>query len=257
MYLDSLRDPFPEADIEWRITRGGVKNGKAWAKCLAYVANRAVMDRLDEVCSPENWQNEYNPGPDGGVICGISIRINEEWVTKWDGSKNTDIESVKGGLSGSMKRAGVQWGIGRYLYHLTEGFAEISPRGKRNGSAKDKAGKTEYFKWDAPALPEWALPGGAGKPSGTPSPTPRPAASQAPVDNPPPPPPTPAPRPTPSQVERIVNAFDKIAVTRAAIESHIGHGIGDGKLSGEEMNELRTWYKQITDKQETANAKSE
>lgn len=152
--LARLRDPFPGQDIEWRIGRSGEKNGKIWATCLAYVDNRAIMDRLDDVCGPENWRNEFREGPGGGVLCGICLRIGDEWVCKWDGAENTDIEGVKGGISGSMKRAAVQWGIGRYLYNLEEGFADISENGKYRAQTKDK----KPFRWSPPALPGWALP---------------------------------------------------------------------------------------------------
>lgn len=122
MNLAKLREPFAADEIEWRIGQAGKSNGKPWARVLAYVTNRAIMDRLDDVCGPENWQNEYRAGPEGGIVCGISIRVHRgEWVTKWDGAENTEIEGVKGGLSGAMKRAAVQWGIGRYLYDLPEG----------------------------------------------------------------------------------------------------------------------------------------
>lgn len=157
MELSKLKDPFPANDIEWRLQSAGEKNGKFWGKCLAYVTNRAIMNRLDEVCGPENWKNEFATAPDGGVLCGISIKIGDEWVTKYDGAENTDIEGVKGGLSGSMKRAAVQWGIGRYLYNLDEGWADIREDGKFTGKTKD--GK--FFKWNQPALPAWALPEGA------------------------------------------------------------------------------------------------
>ncbi|WP_263317101.1 Rad52/Rad22 family DNA repair protein, partial [Enterobacter hormaechei] len=62
----------------------------------------------------------------GGVECGISIKVEGEWITKWDAAENTQVEAVKGGRSGAMKRAAVQWGIGRYLYNLEEGFAVVS-----------------------------------------------------------------------------------------------------------------------------------
>ncbi len=42
----------------------------------------------------------------------------------------SDIESVKGGLSDSMKRAAVEWGIGRYLYGMTQKWVSIEQRGK-------------------------------------------------------------------------------------------------------------------------------
>jgi hypothetical protein len=157
--LVRLRDPFAPEDIEWRVQTAGEKNGKPWARVLAYVTNRAIMDRLDEVVGPANWQNVYREGPAGGVICGLSIRVarvdgTTEWVTKWDGAENTDIESVKGGLSNAMKRAAVQWGIGRLLYNLEEGWATVPDGGRC--SARTKDGK--WFKWDPPTLPEWATP---------------------------------------------------------------------------------------------------
>lgn len=151
-----LGEPFPAKDVEWRIGRSGEKDGKVWATCLAYLTARAIMDRLDEVAGPANWRNEYREAPAGGVLCGISLRIDGEWVTKWDGAENTDIEGVKGGLSGSMKRAAVHWGIGRYLYHLEEGFANVHPGGANYAKAKGGQG----YKWDPPALPSWALPDG-------------------------------------------------------------------------------------------------
>src|SRR3712207_6495072 len=108
MDLLKLQEPFPAEDIEWRIGRAGyTKTGKLYGTCLAYLTNRAIMNRLDEVCGPQNWRNEYREwtvGGKSGVLCGISIKIHDEWVTKWDGAENTDIESIKGGLSDAMKR---------------------------------------------------------------------------------------------------------------------------------------------------------
>ena len=159
MDLARLRDPFAPEDIEWRVQTAGEKNGRPWARVLAYVTNRAIMDRLDEVAGVGNWRNEYQAGPAGGVICGLSIRVprpdgGAEWVTKWDGAENSDVEPVKGGLSNAMKRAAVQWGIGRYLYDLEEGWAPVTEHGRF--SAKTKDGK--WFKWDPPELPTWAVP---------------------------------------------------------------------------------------------------
>ena len=158
MDLSKLKDFFEPNDIEWRLQQcGKTKEGKIWGMALAYVTNRAIMNRLDEVCGPENWKNEFKAAPDGGILCGISIKVNDEWVTKWDGAENTDIEAVKGGLSGAMKRAAVQWGIGRYLYKLEESWINANENGAYRGKTKD--GTT--FKWDAPTLPAWALPKGS------------------------------------------------------------------------------------------------
>ena len=132
--LRRLQDFFAEEDVEWKPIAVSKKTGKALA--AAYITNRAIMDRLDEVCGPENWQNEYKPGPGGGVICGLSVRVGDPgspgygWVTKWDGAENTDVEAVKGGLSSSMRRAAVQWGIGRYLYQIPNQWVPVDQHGR-------------------------------------------------------------------------------------------------------------------------------
>jgi hypothetical protein len=168
---ESLEIPFPESDIEWRIARAGKSsNGKIWAMCLAYINSRAVMDRLDEVVGPCRWKDRYWREGDA-IMCGLSIKVFDgeeygEWIEKVDGAEATDIEPVKGGLSGALKRAAVKWGIGRYLYKLTEGFADISSdkaEGFEYANTKIKVnGKEEYisFYWRPPTLPKWALPEG-------------------------------------------------------------------------------------------------
>lgn len=160
---EKLKRPFEVHEIEWRVQSGGLKNGKPWAMVLAYVTNRAIMDRLDEAFGVGGWKNEFAPTPSmDGVMCGISIKIKDEWVTKYDGAANTDIEAVKGGLSSAMKRTAVQFGIGRYLYNLESGFANIAEKRDKNtlsGSFKDKQTKQNtYFSYYPPELPNFALP---------------------------------------------------------------------------------------------------
>lgn len=155
---DALAAPFPAEDIEWRIAQKGARDGKPWAKVLAYVTNRAIMQRLDDVMGPENWKNEFQH-IDSAFLCGLSLRINNEWITKFDGAQESQIEATKGGISGAMKRAAVQWRIGRYLYDLTEGWANIHANGK-NYVGADARNNVPAFKWDAPQLPAWALPSG-------------------------------------------------------------------------------------------------
>jgi len=111
--LKRLADPFPDESVEWRV-QNYMADGHAIF--VPYITARAVQDRLDAVCGPSNWWNDFLPGPAGGIMCGITIRTESGNVTKWDGSDNSDIEAVKGGFSDSAKRAAVQWGIGRYLY---------------------------------------------------------------------------------------------------------------------------------------------
>ena len=161
MKLKALKVPFEAHEIEWRQQKQGVANGKPWCMVLAYVSNRAIMNRLDDVCGQGGWQNEYHTGANGGVISGISIKCDNEWITKYDGADNTQVEAVKGGLSGAMKRAAVQWGIGRYLYYLETAFAKCQiekPDDMTNwNKAYHKETKTNYY-WQTPSLPSWALP---------------------------------------------------------------------------------------------------
>lgn len=155
---EALKMPFKPVDVEWRISRAGYTANGPYAMVLAYVTNRAIMKRLDDTFGVFGWRNEFKEAPGGGVMCGISIKNGTEWVTKWDGADNTQIEAVKGGLSGAMKRCAVQWGIGRYLYYLGDTFAETSPQKQQGWNKQFDKKKNESFWWKTPDLPKWALP---------------------------------------------------------------------------------------------------
>ena len=162
--MAKLKEPFPETDLEWRLQSCGENNGKIWGRALAYITSRAVQDRLDEVCGPDGWQTTIRCEGDA-YLCTLSIRVTHEdgtseWLSRTDGADATDIEPVKGGISGAVKRVAVQFGLGRYLYNLKDGWAIICDDGQYRGQTKEK----KSFKWNPPALPAWALPGGSGKP---------------------------------------------------------------------------------------------
>lgn len=128
-----LAKPFAPEDLEWRLQQTFEDKGRGLA--VPYVTNRAIQDRLDDVVGPENWHNEFRPwhgnGKKDAQICGISIYFESRgFITKWDGAEDTDIESVKGGLSDSMKRAAVQWGIGRVLYKMDVVWVDVEKRGR-------------------------------------------------------------------------------------------------------------------------------
>lgn len=160
-----LAEPFDPFDIEWRVQQAGDSNGKKWAMVLAYVTNRAIMERLDDVFGIGGWQNEYQFMPDGGVVCGIKARVSikdnqdTEWITKYDGADKTAIEATKGGLSNAMKRAGVQWGIGRYLYRLDTNFVTLLPGRPENDDQIHAYVDKVHYHFNRPKLPAFALPG--------------------------------------------------------------------------------------------------
>lgn len=127
MDLKLLSAPFPPDRISWRV--GPMLTDKTKGIPLAYIDARDVMDRLDQVCGPENWSDDY-PHIGQTTVCRISILIDNVWVGKSDGSGTTDVEAEKGQLSDAFKRAGYKWGIGRYLYDIKASWVKIEPRGK-------------------------------------------------------------------------------------------------------------------------------
>lgn len=151
--IEQLLEPFPSDDIEWRIQRSGITRDNPWAMVLAYITARAVMDRLDSVVGVGGWYDDYVTGPDGGLLCRLSVRVDGEFITKCDGAENTKVEAIKGGFSGALKRAAVKYGVGRYLYNLTDNFANFHAAGKNKVKIENS-----WYKWDPPALPHWALP---------------------------------------------------------------------------------------------------
>ena len=129
----ALAKPFAPEDLEWRLQNTIEETMRGMA--VPYVTNRAIQNRLDEVCGPENWYNEFKPwhsnGKKDAQLCGIAIYFEGKgFITKWDGAEDSDIEPIKGGLSDSMKRAAYQWGIGRVLYSLDTVWVDIERRGR-------------------------------------------------------------------------------------------------------------------------------
>ena len=144
----ALTLPFAPEDLEWRLQT--TLEDKMRGLAVPYVTNRAIQNRLDEVVGPDNWYNDYKPwhgaGKKEAQLCGIAIYFEGKgYITKWDGAEDSDIEPVKGGLSDSMKRAAVQWGIGRVLYSMDTVWVDIEKRGKSyviKDSERQKLDKT-------------------------------------------------------------------------------------------------------------------
>lgn len=127
----ALAAPFASGDIEWRVS--ATAKDKTQGLAVPYVTNRAIQNRLDDTVGVDGWYNEFTPWKNGTAqLCGISIYLNAHnlWLTKWDGADDSDIEAVKGGLSDSMKRSAVEWGIGRYLYGMTQLWVPIQACGR-------------------------------------------------------------------------------------------------------------------------------
>lgn len=136
-----LAEPFPAEQVKFRV--GSASGPRAMA--LAYIDARLVMDRLDQVLGPTNWQNEFLVHPDGSVSCTIIVTWPDGSVThKTDRGVESKTEGKKGAFSDAFKRAAVMYGIGRYLYRLPRFWCDYDQQKKvLRGN---------------PTLPAWALP---------------------------------------------------------------------------------------------------
>ena len=163
LLMRQLRAPFPRDKIKFR--PGATTKDKAKGLALAYADARTFQDRLDDVWGVDNWESRCVTN-DGGCICSITLHFNLDdgtsyARTKSDGAGATDVEGEKGAISDAFKRACVQWGIGRYLYSLSDMWVPLS-----NGRYIAEPDKIK--------LPDWALPWNSGNGEGT---TPDPDAS--------------------------------------------------------------------------------
>src|SRR3990167_8913197 len=92
-----LQEPFHSDDLEWRIQNSGFqKDGTPWAMVFTYVTARAIQDRLDDVVGIDGWYVNYSfVGKEESVICNLSLKFGNDWITKSDGSEQTDFESFR------------------------------------------------------------------------------------------------------------------------------------------------------------------
>ena len=83
---------------------------------FSYVDARAVMQRLDDVLTPEGWEFTSSVLPGTDVVHG---RLTVAGVVREDfGYPNSDRdeEPIKAASSDALKRCAVMFGIGRHLY---------------------------------------------------------------------------------------------------------------------------------------------
>jgi hypothetical protein len=102
--------PLKAEEIECRIAQTKT-NG---VQLLLYKTARTDSALLDEVY-PDQWQCDFK-ALDGKMYGGIGIKINDEWLWRWDCGAESNMEAEKGEASDAFKRAGFKWGIGTELY---------------------------------------------------------------------------------------------------------------------------------------------
>ena len=127
-----LARPFPVSCIKWRV--GSVNKDKTKCNLLAYIDARNVQSRLDSVVGINNWQVKFRHDTvyvkgetKTAYVCSLLIKLDGEWITKEGTADDTNYEAVKGGESDALKRAAVQFGIGRYLYSTPVRWIDGNP----------------------------------------------------------------------------------------------------------------------------------
>lgn len=108
-----------EEEIECRVAQCSDKG----VQLLLYKTARTDAALLDEVY-PDAWQNDFKV-IDGKMYGGIGIKVNSEWLWRWDCGTESNMEAEKGEASDAFKRAGFKWGIGAELY--TSPFIKVKP----------------------------------------------------------------------------------------------------------------------------------
>lgn len=127
----ALAAPFDPKEIKY-LPKGG--------RQLPYITARSVMNRLDAVLGPENWEDRYMESyKDGaGVMCTLKIQIPSkvkdhftetiEKVGAGGFAGMADLgDNYKSGFSDAFKLAAVKFGIGRYLYE--DGVVDFAAEG--------------------------------------------------------------------------------------------------------------------------------
>lgn len=135
-YFEAFGKPFSAEDVSWKLQL--TNKEKTSGLAVAYLDARAIADRLDSVVGQNRWKDAFmqwhNSDKTHGnsQLCTIYIYDEElkEWIGKTDGAGDTDIESIKGGLSDAFKRAAVKWNIGRYLYKFKPVWVTAEKKGK-------------------------------------------------------------------------------------------------------------------------------
>lgn len=158
--LRELGKPFGAHEVSWRINRAGTKRDKpneVWAMAVPYLTTDAIFDRLDRVLGAGCWQTAVDSGP-GHVYVGLGILVEGEWVWKWDGTglmESNDAlsqqDAGKGDVTNGVKRAAVQWDIGRSIRAIQEKFVDTFDASSSNGKYfQGKSKKAPAFRWNPP-----------------------------------------------------------------------------------------------------------
>jgi hypothetical protein len=151
-----LAEPFDSSEIKWRVTHTN-KDGTRGA-VIAFADPRAYTDRLNQLFTPTGWTRTYEVShassltrtkkdkliQTGKVLVTCRLTIAGLGCHSGCGEEWADEEyALTAAEAQSFKRVCSVFGLGRYLYDLSETWVPLDERRQ----------PLEY-----PRLPDWALP---------------------------------------------------------------------------------------------------
>jgi hypothetical protein len=114
---------------QWRVQ--SFSKSKPSATVMAYIDQRDLMEVLDKYCT-YGWQKKYEEVA-GNLFCSIGIIMPDgsiHWRSDCGVESNQDAE--KGRASDAAKRAGVNWGVGRFLYDMKIQYIKTNAKKESN-----------------------------------------------------------------------------------------------------------------------------
>jgi Rad52/22 family double-strand break repair protein len=128
-----LSAPVPSGVISWRQDgKVTARDGKYFARFVAYIEANTVRERLDSVV-PGEWDLTLDlmpavAGEDGdGTQCSFKARLQILGVIREDIGTGRDYKSAS---TDAFKRAAVRFGIGHELYAYEQNWVEMDGDGK-------------------------------------------------------------------------------------------------------------------------------
>jgi hypothetical protein len=133
----------PEPSIYWRQDgKPLARDGRFYARFVAYIEANTVRDRLDAVV-PGEWELSLDmlppvPAADEGegatTICAFKARLRVLGVVREDVGTGRD---YKAAATDAFKRAAVRFGIGHELYAYEQNWAQVDGDGRSARALED------------------------------------------------------------------------------------------------------------------------
>lgn len=116
-FVEDLTAPFPENEVKWTISATKNKNTPQQMDLYTpYLNADSIRDRLDKVAGPGGWAVDYEAVGEQAMICRLTIH----GVSRADVGEPGDQarQPWKAAATDAIKRAAVNFGIGRYLHKV-------------------------------------------------------------------------------------------------------------------------------------------